>query len=98
NLYHLQMFIITLFQFFTYQNIFYKIYKLFLRSRRLNSEDSRRLTGVINVKTNSVFLFGHKGFVVISLTFWVTFVFDSSLGILLYSKSSFESYLANSPK
>ena len=32
NLHHWEMFIITWFQFFTHQNIFYKIIKLFLRS------------------------------------------------------------------
>ena len=40
-----------------------------------------------------VFLFGEKGLAVISQGFWVTSAFDSSLGILLQSKSSFESYL-----
>ncbi|WZZ46753.1 hypothetical protein YC2023_043012 [Brassica napus] len=34
-----------------------------------------------------------EGLTVISQGFWVSFAFDSSLGILLQSKSSFESYL-----
>ena len=38
-----------------------------------------------SVKISSVFLFGHKGLAVISQDFWVTFAFDSSLGILLQS-------------
>ncbi|WZZ61145.1 hypothetical protein YC2023_061252 [Brassica napus] len=37
-----------------------------------------------------------EGVAVISQSFWVTFAFDSSLGILLQSKSSFESYLSGS--
>ena len=44
---------------------------------------------------SSVFLFGHKGLAVISQCFWVSFAFDSSLGIILYLKSSVESYLEN---
>ena len=44
---------------------------------------------------SSVFLFGHNEMAVISQNFWVTFEFDSSLDILLRSKSSFESYLVN---
>ena len=47
------------------------------------------------VKLNTCFLFVHKGAVVISLGFWVTFAFDWIWGTLLYSKSSFESLLAN---
>ena len=43
------------------------------------------------------FFFGHKGLNEISQSFWVTFTFDSSLDTLLQSKSSFKSYLANSP-
>ena len=50
-----------------------------------------RLYEIIFVKLNSGFLFGHKA-LVISLAFWVTFAFDSSLGILLRLKSRFESY------
>ena len=46
---------------------------------------------------SSIFLFGHKGLTVISQGFYVTFAFDSSLDILLQSKSSFESYLVNLP-
>ena len=43
-------------------------------------------------------MFSHKGLAIISQGFWVTFAFDSSLSILMQSKSSFESYLANSPQ
>ena len=46
----------------------------------------RRLSVAIFVKMSSVFLFGHKELTVISQDFWVTFAFDSSLGILLQSK------------
>ena len=46
----------------------------------------------IIVKINSGFLFGHKMLVVISLVFWVTFVFDSNLSMHFGLKSSFESY------
>ena len=83
---------------FPHKNIFYKIYKLFLRSyymRRLTklqktcktSEDFTRF-----VKINSEFLFGHNELVVISVTFWITFAFDSSLGIFFWLKSSFKSF------
>ena len=57
----------------------------------------RRFSRAIFVKMSSVFLFGHKGLAVISQGFWVTFAFDSSLSILLQSKSSYESYLVNLP-
>ena len=42
------------------------------------------------VKINSEFLFGHNELVVISVTFWITFAFDSSLDILFGLKSSFK--------
>ena len=62
------MFIITRFQFFSYQNIFYKNFKLFFVSILTQR--------VIIVKFNTFFLFGHKDVVVISLAFWVIFAFD----------------------
>ena len=61
-------------------------------------QNFKRLYGVTFVKMSFCFLFGHKGLVVILLAFWITFAFDSSWSILLGLKSSFESYLAISPR
>ena len=49
------------------------------------------------VKLNTSFLFGHKEVVEILLAFWTTFAFDWIWDTLLYSKSSFESFLAIFP-
>ena len=57
----------------------------------------RRLSGAIFVKMSFGFLFDHKELTVISQGFYVSFAIDSSLTIVLHLKSSFESYLANSP-
>ena len=71
------MFIITCFQFFSLQNIFYKNFKLFLRSTEREDLQRSLLTRrVIMVKLNTSFLFSHKEVVVISLAFWVNFAFD----------------------
>ena len=70
------MFIITLFQFFSHQNIFYKNFNFFLRSTEREDLQSLLTRRVIMVKLNTCFLFSHKKVVVISLAFWVTFAFD----------------------
>lgn len=92
---NLEIFIIIIFVRFIFSKFIFENRKLFLTLYQKTSTDVdvqylRRLSGAIFVKMNYVFLFGHKGLTVISHDFWITFTFDSSLGILLQSKSSFE--------
>ena len=88
--------------YFHLSKCFLKNLKLFLRStipedfhgRRRPTVSQKTFRGYIR-KNKLCFLFGHKRLAVILQDFWVTFAFDSSSTILLQSKSSFESYLAN---
>ena len=61
--------------FFFHKHIFYKKIELFLRSTERLTKKSSHADGY-NGRIQYMFFVSHKEVVIISLVFWVTFVFD----------------------